>query len=87
MDLFNKVMQWVADNSDGETSTDSLIETYGKDNNISDEIIEGIQKRAFTEAALDAGIPLSVIEGKTKLSDHFSKEYIDFQKNPKGFSE
>ena len=29
--------------------------------------------------ALDAGIPLSVIEGKTKLKDHFSQEYIDYQ--------
>lgn len=29
------------------------------------------------QSALDAGIPLSVIEGKTKLSDHYSKEYLD----------
>lgn len=35
----------------------------------------------FKQAALKAGIPLSVIEGKTKLSDHFSKEYIDFKRN------
>jgi hypothetical protein len=27
--------------------------------------------------ALDAGIPRSVIAGKTKLSDHFSEGYID----------
>lgn len=31
------------------------------------------------QSALDAGIPLSVIEGKTKLTDHFSQEYIDSQ--------
>jgi hypothetical protein len=30
------------------------------------------------KSALDAGIPLSVIEGKTKLTDHFSQEYIDY---------
>jgi hypothetical protein len=29
--------------------------------------------------ALDAGIPLSVIKGETKLTDHFSREYIDHQ--------
>lgn len=29
------------------------------------------------QSALDAGIPLSVIEGKTKLSDHFSQDYIN----------
>jgi len=37
------------------------------------------------QSALDAGIPLSVIEGKTKLSDHFSEEYIKSQ-CPKGES-
>jgi len=30
------------------------------------------------QSALDAGIPLSVIEGKTNLRDHFSQEYIDW---------
>jgi len=35
---------------------------------------------SFKQAALAAGIPLSVIEGKTKLRDHFSQEYIDFNK-------
>jgi hypothetical protein len=34
---------------------------------------------AMKQSALDAGIPLSVIEGKTKLSDHFSKEYIEYR--------
>lgn len=33
------------------------------------------------EDALAAGIPLSVIDGKTRLSDHFSKEYIDWRCN------
>lgn len=33
-------------------------------------------RKITVQSALDAGIPLSVIEGKTKLSDHFSKEYI-----------
>lgn len=31
-------------------------------------------------AALEAGIPASVIDGKTKLTDHFSREYIDSQR-------
>lgn len=29
--------------------------------------------------AQKAGIPISVIEGKTRLRDHFSQEYIDSQ--------
>jgi len=36
------------------------------------------------QSALDAGIPLSVFEGKTKLSDHFSSEYIESMAYPKG---
>lgn len=34
---------------------------------------------ACRAAALDAGIPLSVVEGKTKLTDHFSEERIDLE--------
>lgn len=34
-------------------------------------------EQAGIQSALDAGIPLSVIEGRTKLSDHFSAEYIE----------
>ena len=38
-------------------------------------------KESMKQSALDAGIPLSVIEGKTKLTDHFSQEYIYLQCN------
>lgn len=31
------------------------------------------------QAALDAGIPLSVVNGETKLRDHFPQSYIDAQ--------
>jgi len=31
------------------------------------------------QSALDAGIPLSVIEGKSKLTYHFPQSYIDFK--------
>lgn len=31
------------------------------------------------QGALDAGIPMSVIMGRTKLSDHFSERYINAQ--------
>lgn len=49
---------------------------------ISDEsgnFCESCYNKAFIESALNAGIPLSVIEGKTKLSDHFPREYIEEQ--------
>lgn len=39
------------------------------------------------QSALEAGIPLSVIEGRTKLGDHFSEGYINFKCNRKGDSD
>ncbi len=33
------------------------------------------------QSALDAGIPASVIDGKTKLTEHFTQEYINFKAN------
>jgi hypothetical protein len=39
---------------------------------------------SLRQSALDAGIPASVVEGKTKLTDHFSPEYIKSQTNSKG---
>lgn len=41
-------------------------------------------KEITIQSALDAGIPRSVIEGKTKLNDHFSPEYIESQCFPNG---
>ena len=36
-------------------------------------------EETWEAAALDAGIPLSVIRGEAKLTDKFSQEYIDFK--------
>lgn len=33
------------------------------------------------EAAVTAGIPRSVVEGRTRLSDHFSESYINWKCN------
>lgn len=55
--------------------------TYSDDSGeYCDACIDEIHK----QGALDAGIPLSVIEGKTKLTDHFSPDYIESQAFPKG---
>jgi len=37
----------------------------------------------FRKEALSHGIPASVIDGKTKLKDHFSRDYIDWKCNKK----
>ncbi len=40
---------------------------------------ESMCNECLKRNALEAGIPLSVIEGKTKLRDHFPQEYIDWK--------
>jgi hypothetical protein len=65
---FNAVLNY----SDGETSFDDILRLQCED------LIEIIVKEDEKKGALAAGIPLSVIEGKTKLSDHFSENYINW---------
>ena len=43
----------------------------------------GCENQLYIDGALNAGIPLTVIEGKTKLLDHFSQEYINKMINKK----
>ena len=63
---------------DGEMGMDKCIDLF------CEELAAQAKALAFKQGALEAGIPLSVIEWKTKLSDHFSAEYIKMQTNPKG---
>jgi len=71
--------------ADVDVSVNECIELYCQDNNISNKIMSLAQDLAFRQGAIAAGISISVIEGKTKLSDHFSKQFILYQCN-KGVS-
>lgn len=59
----------------------NLSETETMRHDESGSYCEACYRKAFVQGAIDAGIPMSVIEGKTKLSDHFSNEYIEFKSN------
>jgi hypothetical protein len=61
--------------------TDTLCPTCGGPVIESFEDSEEMTNEDFEKLALEHGIPLSVIRGKTKLSDHFSREYINFKCN------
>jgi hypothetical protein len=54
---------------------------------LSEEIADRMEQISNTLSAMSAGIPLSVILGKTKLRDHFSQDYIDFMCNRPARSE
>ena len=84
--LIEKIIKEASSNCDEETGLHICIARYCEENGIDDEDIQDdAYQLSFKRSALEAGIPLSVIEGKTTLRDHFSQEYIDFKCNKKSF--
>jgi hypothetical protein len=71
---------------DGMTGFARCMKTYCEQNGIDQDL--GRQAVEYWEKheAIAAGIPKSVVDGKAKLSDHFSAEYIMSQRNPRGDS-
>ena len=76
MSLIDQILKGSLDYEDGEMGMRRCIEAYCRDHGIGEAMQNAAIDEALKRAALDAGIPLSVIEGKTKLSDHFSPDYI-----------
>ena len=72
----NAIIEGAWEYEDGETGTEKCIRAYCRDHGIDESIAEQAVREAFKQGALEAGIPLSVVEGRSKLSDHFSPEYI-----------
>lgn len=52
-----------------------------KEREMNNDESEEMTSEDFEKLALEYGIPLSVVRGETKLSDHFSKEYINWKCN------
>ena len=49
------------------------------DEDWAEKICEACHKEWIINEAVSHGIPRSVAEGKTKLSDHFSEDYINWK--------
>jgi len=79
--FFEWLSKKAGDIEDGETGTAKCFEIACEVAELPEEITEWAAEIAMTQSALNAGIPLSVIQGKTKLKDHFSQEYIDHMRN------
>ncbi len=83
-DIEEKLFYWLenraADLEDGEMGMRKCIEEMAEQLKLPDEVADWVIEIGTTLAALEAGIPLSVIQRKTKLRDHFSPEYIESQK-------
>jgi hypothetical protein len=74
-----QIISGAIDLEDGETGINKCIDWFCKENSICQDLADKAKHEAFKQGAIEAGIPLLVIEGKTKLTDHFSKEYINFK--------
>jgi hypothetical protein len=83
-DIEEKLFYWLENRAaqleDGETGMRKCVELLCERMDLPDEVSDWVIDIGTTLAALEAGIPLSVIQRKTKLSDHFSPEYIESQK-------
>lgn len=79
----DKIIKAAGAYEDGDTGIDRCIELYCQEHGIDSEVSDAACRKAHTDGALAAGIPRSVIEGKSKLSDHFSQEYIDHMRGGK----
>jgi len=78
-ELVAAVDKYCAENEDGDTGTHKLVERYCELHGIPEWLGNKVLNELWKEWALSAGIPLSVIELRTKLLDHFSEEYIASQ--------
>lgn len=75
--FFRWLYNEATDFADEGMSTARCFELAGEKHGLPAEIVEWAAITADIESALEAGIPRSVIDGITKLSDHFSQDYID----------
>lgn len=78
--FFYWLYDYAAQYADVDVPMHRCFEFAGEQLKLPEELVEWAYQTAFTLEALDAGIPLSVIRGETKLSDHFSPEYIKAQR-------
>lgn len=73
----------VKEHADVDVPVSECVYRYCTEHKIAEEIAEAAIAHEERQRALDAGIPESVVDGKTKLSDHFGQEYIDHKANKK----
>lgn len=68
---------------DGDENLLDAIENWCDYRELPYYVGDAVHAALIERDALEAGIPLSVIRRKTRLIDHFPREYIDMQINKK----
>jgi hypothetical protein len=79
--LYDSIIKNASEYEDGETGLHNCVEKYCKEYNIDLNIGSEAYEYYVKKEALSAGIPLGVVEVRIKLTDFFSKEYIDWKTN------
>lgn len=70
--ILKGAMHYADEDTDG-------IKEFCQENLIPDEICEAAERQHMVQSAALAGIPMSVILGKEKLTEHFTQDYIDMK--------
>lgn len=73
---YDQIDRGVSDLSDGETSVHDHALQYCEAQGWTSEVADEWYRRWFRAEAIAAGVPASVVDGRTRLTDHFSPEYI-----------
>lgn len=81
--LYENIIKKASEYEDGTMGITQCVEKYCEECNLDSNLAEQALEYFYKKEALAAGIPLSVIEGKTKLTDHFSEDYINWKCNRK----
>ncbi len=88
MELLNEIVLLVmagsVDLEDGEMGIIKCCEYYCLQHGLSQDYAYEAAKRLYREGAIEAGIPVAVVDGKAKLRDFFSEEYINEQSGNTG---
>lgn len=80
-EIVAEILKGSEEYADGETTVFECIEAYCLDHGYSEVIMDAAYAKEIRSSALAAGIPASVIDGKTDLKDHFSQDYINYKCN------
>lgn len=76
MDTLQEIIDGSIEFADIDVGQDECIDLYCEEYGISECIAEQAKALAFKQGALEAGIPLAVIEGRASINDYFSDDYI-----------
>lgn len=85
--ILEQIVEKAAEYQDDETGIEDCIDLFCEAEGLDNDLAEAAKRYAFVQGALEAGIPLAVIEGREKLAMNLSDievtELGDIKEGPK----